>query len=368
MTATYREFESYCTVIDSLRAGGAEKLVLTVHRYLARDWNVRPPVVTLYPGGQFEEQARAAGVRVVSLGDYRRMPAFEWIRRFRSFLAQESPAVVHGHLFPVSYLLWASTSLIRHPPKVLFTEHNVHNRRRGYRLVRPLEKRVYSRFAKVICVSEEVKNRLVEWLPWEQENTVVINNCVEVSEMPSDARQPRVWDCVAVGSLTAQKAHTQLVEAVALLRDEGIDLQVAIAGEGPLREELEAAVKALGLAGSVHLLGHVGSISTLLESTRLFIMPSRYEGHPMAVLEAMVAGLPIVATRVGGLSDIVRHGETGVLVEPDSPHSLAQAIAYTLADEGTARALGCNGRRWVEQNGSVPRHLQSLSAIIRQLG
>ena len=367
MSGSKVDFDRFCTVIDSLRSGGAEKLVLTVHRYLVEEFGARPPIVTLYPGGRFEEEARAVGARVESLGDFSQMSALQWVRRFREFVAQERLRVVHGHLFPVSYLLSASTIGVASPPSIVFTEHNVHNRRRDLGLFRAFERMVYSRFSRVICVSDEVQTRLVEWLPAHASRTVVVRNCIDVASLAVPDRRFADWDCVAVGSLTSQKAHHRLVEAVALLRDNGTDLKVAIAGEGPLRTELESQIEHAALTQSVHLLGEVGNIRGLLASARLFVMPSEFEGLPMALLEAMATGLPVVASSVGGLPEVVQHGETGLLVEPGSTRALADAMHYILTHEDIAAVLGRNARFWVETEAGVAKHVEALVEVISDL-
>jgi len=357
-----------CTVIDSLRTGGAERLVVTVHKYLASEVGVTPAIVTLYPGGLFEEEACAAGARIVSLGDLGKITALTWIRRFREFLLCEKPDTVHGHLFPVNYLLWAATLGMQRPPEIVFTEHNVYNRRRDFWPFRPIERVVYSKFSRVICVSEEVRSSLVEWLPSVESKAVVIRNCIEVPPMSEREWLGRSWDCVAVGSLTAQKGFEILIDAVGLLREAGALIQVAIAGEGPLRCDLESQVREQGLAEEVHFLGTVKDIEGLLADSKIFVMPSEYEGFPMAILEAMAAGLPVVATRVGGLPEVVQHGLTGFLVERGGSEELAGAVATLLNHEDMAQDFGKQGRRWVETEVSVRKHVDTLSEVFSCLG
>ena len=359
-------FSGVCTVIDSLRPGGAERLVLTVHKRLAEDLDSRPPIVTLYPGGAFEREAREAGVRVVSLGNLEEISALQWIRRFRGFLAHERPSIVHGHLFPVSYLVWASTVGYRSAPRIVFTEHNVHNRRREFRMLRPVERLVYSRFSRVICVSDEVRRRLGVWLPSIAKRSVVLRNCIDIQPVDESESPDKDWDCVAVGSLTPQKGHRYLIDAVGLLRDDGLPLRVAIAGDGPLRESLRLQIEQLNLSRSVRLLGEVGDVYGLLRKARLFVMASEYEGLPMAILEAMMAGLPIVATRVGGLPEVIRD-DTGILIEPRSPSEIAAAMKHVLARPSIAQDLGRKGRLLVEDEFGVGTYIKDLSRILESV-
>ncbi|WP_309125354.1 glycosyltransferase family 4 protein [Kocuria sp.] len=150
---------------------------------------------------------------------------------------------------------------------------------------------------------------------------------------------------LSTGRLTTMKGQRYLIEAAALLKAGHPRLQVVILGEGDLREELEALVAARGLAGTVHLPGHRQDARMLLDAADVFALPSRSEGMPLALLEAMEAGLPVVATRVIGSAEVVAHGRTGLLVPTENAGGLAAALAELLED-GERRALyGEAGRR-----------------------
>jgi glycosyltransferase involved in cell wall biosynthesis len=159
-----------------------------------------------------------------------------------------------------------------------------------------------------------------------------------------DIRRP-LW--VAAGRLTEQKGFTFLVDAVAQLKRKKLGLTVVIAGEGPNHERLAEQIRRNDLAQEVRLLGQVAELPLLLQAADGFVLSSISEALPYALLEAMVLGLPVVATAVGGVPELVRDQESGVLCEPGSVEALEAGIEQCLRDEVFARRIGDLGREVV---------------------
>lgn len=141
-----------------------------------------------------------------------------------------------------------------------------------------------------------------------------------------------------------------LLEALRLLGNP--DLQVVIAGEGSLRPDLESYARQLGIAGQIRWLGRIehAAVPDLLRSLSVFVMPSRAESFGVAALEAQACGVPVVATEVGGLPEVVRDGATGILVPPENPAMLAQAIKVLLADPDRRAMMHAVGPHWVAEH------------------
>lgn len=154
-----------------------------------------------------------------------------------------------------------------------------------------------------------------------------------------------------VGRLRIRKGVEVLLEAMASLAESHPEARLLIAGDGEHRAALEARVAALGLGGTVRFLGRAsaGRVRALLGGARALVVPSIYEGMPLVVLEAMAAGVPVVASRVSGIPEVVSDPETGWLVPPEDPSSLARALAEALAGEAAARRRGEAGRRRVSE-------------------
>jgi glycosyltransferase involved in cell wall biosynthesis len=147
-----------------------------------------------------------------------------------------------------------------------------------------------------------------------------------------------------LGRLEPQKRHDDLIRAIALLRDQGTPVQCVIAGHGPDRSKLAALIGELGLDDDVSLLGHCDDIGGLIRALDVAALSSAYEGSPLAVMEYMACAAPIVATAVGGVPELIEDGVHGLLVAPDDPSALAEAIGRLLEDRGLAARLGSAAR------------------------
>lgn len=148
-----------------------------------------------------------------------------------------------------------------------------------------------------------------------------------------------------VGRLSFPKAPECGIRAVYRLVGEKRDVVYVMVGDGEERDRVKNEISALGLEDSVILLGSRGDVGEILKVMDVFILPSRWEGLPLALLEAMACGLPAVATRVAGSAEVVQEGATGLLVEPDDPEQLATAISKLLDSPGLRKEMGAMGRR-----------------------
>ena len=155
---------------------------------------------------------------------------------------------------------------------------------------------------------------------------------------------------LTIGRLTHMKGQWHLIDAVPALVARFPGLAVVLLGDGPLRCSLQARAAALGVARHVCFAGHRADARRLLTAADVFVLPSRHEGMPLAALEAMEAGLPVVATRVIGSAEVVDDGVTGALVRPGDPAALGAAVGRLLADPGLRGRQGAAGRRRYEES------------------
>ncbi len=169
-----------------------------------------------------------------------------------------------------------------------------------------------------------------------------------------------------VGAFTREKGQDVAVEAALLLAEKLPKFRLLLAGDGPERSSAQIQARAREAKGRVRLLGHVDDLSGFMDSLDLFIMPSRAEGLGSAALVAMAHGLPVVATRVGGLPEIVEEGKTGWLVPPESPAALAETIAAAAGDRGRLEQLGSNARKRAHQF-SVDIMLERTESLYRRM-
>ena len=173
---------------------------------------------------------------------------------------------------------------------------------------------------------------------------------------------------VTTARLTPQKDHATLIDALPAVLARHPACRIWLIGTGPLEDRLKQQAHARGVADAVSFMGHRADVPDLLAAADLFVLPSRFEGLPLAVLEAMAHGLPVVATRVGGTDEVVIDGVTGRLVDPGDPHGLATAIGDLLADRARARALGREGRARFLDAFTASRMADETAQLFEELG
>ncbi|WP_182526324.1 glycosyltransferase family 4 protein [Nocardioides dongkuii] len=168
---------------------------------------------------------------------------------------------------------------------------------------------------------------------------------------------------LTVGRLTVMKGQRDLVDAVPALVRRFPDLAVLLIGDGHLRATLQAQAERLGVEHAVRFVGHRTDARELLDAADVFVLPSRHEGMPLAALEAMEAGLPVVGTRVIGTSEAVEDGVTGLLVPPGRPPALAEALDDVLSDPLLRRRMGASGQRRYLTRFTATRMAQNTAAV-----
>jgi glycosyltransferase involved in cell wall biosynthesis len=331
-------------LIGSLPANGAERVLLDLVRHLDRS-RFRPLVCCLHAGGPLVPEFEAAGVRVVVLHKRSRwdLSILEQVRRV---IAEERPALVHTHLFTAD--AWGRAAALLAGVPAVCTAHSSDPWRGWHqRLADGILSRLTDR---VVAVSEDVarSRRSRERVP--RAKLTTIRNGVDLARFdprmgvgPTRAAL-RLPDGIPilgiVGRLHPAKGHPVLFEAVRRLLAQGREVALLVVGEGELREELEALARRLGLEGSVRFLGRRADIPALLNLLDVVVMPSRWEGLPIGLLEAMAAARPVVAAAVGGIPEVIDHGKTGILVPPEEPEPLCAAVARLLDAPAEARRLG----------------------------
>ncbi len=181
------------------------------------------------------------------------------------------------------------------------------------------------------------------------------------------APKPVPGHVVMVARFVPQKDPGAAIRAMAVLRTTQPDATLQLVGEGPLRGELEHLVDSLALRDRVDFLGERGDVPDLLAKASCFLLTTHYEGCSLAVLEAMAAGLPVVATRVGGMAEIVAHGETGFLVDSD-PAAIARALDVLVTDSTLARRMGDAGRVEARRRLSRERMVAETQEVYDEIG
>jgi glycosyltransferase involved in cell wall biosynthesis len=303
--------------------------------------------------GPLAAEIERAGVtvRVIDWSNGARDPIGAW--RFWRGLRQARPAIVHQHsgARAVSALTRAATdaALIIH----------VHGRILEARGQRPMPIVVPGADA-VIAVSRAVAQHV--------QNTVarVIYTGVDVPERQHGG-SPTGRLLGVAARLVPVKGVADVIRAVGQVRNRVPDVRLEIAGDGPERPALEECVRQLGLSDSVTFLGWQADLAPVFSRWDVVVQGSRDEGFPVALVEAMAAGLPVVATAVGGTVELVETGRTGWLVPPEDPEALASRLCGVLADGLQRRAMGVAARARVRECFSANRMAGEIEAIYDEL-
>jgi glycosyltransferase involved in cell wall biosynthesis len=167
-----------------------------------------------------------------------------------------------------------------------------------------------------------------------------------------------------VGRLTIQKGHTYLLDAVKILSSKYPNTNFLFAGDGPLHEELQKKAENLGVSDSIQFLGVRNDVERLLLAADIFVQPSVWEGLSLALLEALMAGLPVIASRVEGVVDVVVDGESALLVPAKDPVALAEAIDKLIKEPEFRKQLAIQGQNRFLERYSVDRMSRSYEELI----
>ncbi|MBL7199911.1 MAG: glycosyltransferase [Anaerolineae bacterium] len=362
-----------CYLITELNVGGAEKVVLRLATLLPEDrYDVL--VACLYDPGPVADEIRAAGVPVVDLS-MRNKVDLRAVFRLYELLRSRNIQILHAHMFHAN-LLAAVVGRIANVPVVIATRHTVEMGGAAREWVNCVTVALCDA---MVVVSNQV-HELQLRQPWiDPTKLVVIPNGVPVEtatccspESTQALRQE--WgidaDVLVVGTvarLGPEKGHAYLLEAAAEVLKQVLQTRLLLVGDGPMRSQLEGRAKALGVADSIVFAGLRHDVPTILSLFDLFVLPSLWEGLPMAVLEAMAAGLPVVATAVGGTPEVVVDGVTGLLVPPGDPDALAEAIFRLLRDPDLRQRMGQAGRERVVERFSAERMVERTEQLYEQL-
>ena len=342
-------------LIKGMGIGGAEKLISEAIPFWDRD-RFDYEVAYLLPWkDQLVPELTEAGVRVTQLGNGRM--GLSTLRAVRRHLVESAPDLVHAHL-PITGIL----ARILSPAPVIYTEHNVASSYRSP--TRQLNRLTYRRNARTIAVSDAVAEAVSGFA-----QPITIPNGVSVSVSDTERLRvraemgidPTTVLIAHVGNIRPHKGHQNLIEATAFLKEK-IDsfLVVSIGGEknpGDL-DRIRSEAERRGLNECFRALGRREDALAFLAAADLVANPSDHEGLPLAVLEAMSLGTPVVATSVGGVPSIIDSGSNGVMVPPGDPTALALALAELARDPEMRQRLG--GRA---QEDALARH--GLEAMVR---
>lgn len=344
-------------VFATMPVGGAEMLWLNVLRKLDRD-RFNPITCCIGEKGSVGGIIENMGFEVISLG---RMQSKKFdigaILGIRDIIKGRNIDILHAHMYHAGlYGRLAALAAGGRRPKSVLSVHNIYPKVKTHR---SLVNRALNTFtSRIIAVSEPVAEDVLKHDHADPRKVIVLQNGVDIDrhdltfgkEVAKKRLGLKSSDFVlgSVGRLAESKGHNYMLEALSIINKSGYGFKLLIAGSGPLEKSLREESAALGLSEDAILLGERHDIPEIYRAMDLYLMSSLWEGAPLALADAMAAGLPSVATSVGGMPEQLNYGECGIIVPPKDPEAMANAVIglyknkdkmASLAEKARKRAL-----------------------------
>ncbi len=313
-------------IISSLETGGAQKLVGDLLPIMNKFPKIEASVAVFHlTNSHIESSLKLNGVNIINLDCIAKSPKaiFKLIHIIKKY------DIIHAHLFPINYLVAIANIFTRKP--IIFTEHSTHNRRRNYPILRPIEKLIYSAYSKIGCISNATANSLSNWIGEKiaLHRIEIIENGIDLKIFQEEPKQTseKVFGrfgipLIMVSRFTESKDHPTVLHALKFINRK--DVFVVFVGNGERRNEIENLALSLGLKEQVLFLGNRNDIPTLIKASKIGIQSSNWEGFGLTAIEMMAGGIPVIASDVDGLKQIVEGA--GITFKKGDDKALASAI------------------------------------------
>lgn len=367
-------------IVPSLVPAGAERVVVHLLQYHDRS-KYQPVCVCLGNpvGSHYEQLVSRLGIPIHFLGKGDRA-TMGLLKRLDALFREYRPQVVHMHLRGLTY---AYPLLLKHrTPVRVYTVHTLawHDRGTNFqRLVSTLAFRYKLGRVIPVAIADRVRQSIQE--VYRYHNPPLIPNGINLGGfiLPDEDRKKwRLQEGVPenaivishVGRFTHLKNHALLIQALAQI-DSAHPWLLLLVGDGELRPAVEEMVNAHGLIDRVRFMGVRADIPQILNASDIFVLSSRYEGNPMSVMEAMAAGLPVISTAVGGVPELVEDGISGILVPPEDPTALKQAIQKLIEAPDVRQQMGKRARETARERFdacAMTRAYEALYETILSIG
>lgn len=360
-------------LITRLPVGGAERLIVGILRNLDPQ-RIESRVCCIQDRGELADEVEALGIPVISLGLMRKHGHDRAVAPALVALMREHKIdVLHSHLYHAN--LYGRLAARRLGIPAIASVHNTYSKPRWLRHL--LNRYLAGRTYRITAGSTEVRRDILRHDRVPADKVVLLPNAIDLARTessltPAEARLR--LGCAAddrvigtVGRLEEQKGQRHLLDAFALLRAapefSGAGLKLLIVGDGRLRDALRAQAEALGIADACRFPGTIGELGDVYRAIDIFVMPSLWEGLSLAMLEAMAAGLPMVATEVGGAREVLGDDRYGKVVPPGDAAALAAAIRALLNDPTGRGELAAAGAARVREHYSVAALARQLTSL-----
>jgi glycosyltransferase involved in cell wall biosynthesis len=347
-------------VMRTFEPGGTERQMIELIRRLDRArWRVHVACF-LAQGGWFGRVVdSAASVTEFPVRSLLRVDTFDHVRTFAHWCREHRIVVVQTTEMPSNVFALPAAALAGVPVRVgARREINPNKTVAGI----ALQRAAYACATNVVANSQAAANRLRrEHVP--ARKIAVVPNGLDVSPFRARTPRPRPRRVVVVANLRPEKRHDVLIDAAPRILQHFPDAQFHIVGDGPERARLEAQAAVRGVSGAIVFFGHQPDVPRRLDQADIFVLPSRSEGFPNAVLEAMAAGLPVVASDIEALRELIEHERTGLLVPSGAPGILADTVCRLMGDATLASRLGAHAAADARARYSFDRMVAAFESL-----
>jgi len=353
-------------VVRSLHVGGMEQMVIALAASLP-PLNYQVRFCTIEDAGQLAGELANTNIELDALN---KPPGLHlgYVLKLRKLIDGWQPDIIHTHNDTGHFYAALANVGLRNRPKLVHTKHGRGDPDDRKSVIRNC---LASRLSDaVIAVSNDVAKvcRDVENVPQRKIRTII--NGIDLQPyLTMEPRRPTSDQVVFghVGRLSQVKNQTLLIKAFKKVHDQLPKSKLLIAGDGPMRAKLEATAKELGVASSVTFFGYRADIANVLNECDAFVLSSVSEGTPLVVIEAMASGRPVIATDVGGLSDMFEDGASGLLVPTEDDQKLSQAMLDLAQDPGRREEIGMRGRAIAVANYGLARMVRDYCGVYEAL-
>ncbi len=364
-------------ITNDMEIGGVQGKIVSLLKNLKRD-DMQFYVATVAASGPLSRQLKDVGVQARYFPCIGRALFLRWINLYQvwklsRWIKELNIDIVRTHLFIGGFIGRIAALLVR-APIIIHTEHNTYIWKRFYHIW--IDK-FLARFTKIIVsVSKEVKRFTIKQERIDEEKFVTIYNGIDLADFninekgnfKEELKIPR--DAVLVGSigrLVSQKGFEYfLVAAKGVLKIIPYAYFIII-GDGPLRYRLKKVVESLGISSKVILTGYRRDIPRILRSLDIFVLSSLIEGLPNALMEAMACERPVIATKVGGVPELISQDENGLLVYPRDSQALCGAIVSLIKDRDKAGMLGEAAKRLITEKFGIDNMAKETEKLYRKI-
>ncbi|MFA6171738.1 MAG: glycosyltransferase family 4 protein [Patescibacteria group bacterium] len=353
--------------LPGLRIGGAERFTIDLIKNLDKEKFEAKLLILEGASEEAEDWRRELENERVEILDLKKRKGKDKIKcliRYYKALKAENPDILHAQLFTADLFGRLAAGLAGIP--LVITEQNLNYVDSWPRII--LKRLTSFLSARVVAISEAVRNYLIKREGVPEDKLTVIYNGTETEKYAFNERSYEQKDKIIIGSvgrLTRQKGFEYLIEAVSKL-ESGIEIECLIAGDGEERANLEMLINKHGLQNRVKLIGWQKA-GEFLKKIDIFVLPSVWEGLGIAVIEAGLSGLPVIASDIDGLREIITDSNQGCLFKPGDANDLKEKLEYLIGNADERKRLGCGLQRNLREKFSIKKIAGEYEELYRKI-